>query len=421
MSASELDQVIESYATRIEALAEQGINSISVLEVLNARDILAAVMKTDCRISTPQLNRVIELDQSLREKASTVNQALKDSLFSQWRDSVSPPPEAWWWHLDNIASIHPLNRFDGLWKLMMIAGWTGNLTLLVNLATKFLGGGVGLTGVAAIALPSILALLQIGSEFTKIGQESLEKLFLALKIPTQLHEEAKLVMTLLFSGALCLTWVHLPQFSQANNLNGVENSKQGKTGEAEQDFLKSIALNPNNVDAHYNLGSLYDRLERSDDAKKEYLNAAAANLPDAFNNIGRLSILDKKYPQAAFYLIQGIKIIDAQAKVDSQVKYNLYKNFGWVRFEQKRYDEAEDNLKTAIGIASTKINASSAHCLLAQVLDKQSLSNKNPSALNEWKQCRKLGKITEPDEDPWLFLANQRLNLSQDKSRNSTK
>jgi tetratricopeptide (TPR) repeat protein len=377
--------------------------------VLNARDRLQTALKDKSNLPTQMLIQVIKLDGILREKTSLIKRILQEKELLEWRESMSPPAGAWWWQLDQSTSPHPFNRLDGLWTLLMIAGWTANITLLVNLATRFLGGGVGLAGVAAITLPSILALLQVGSEFTKTGHRGVEKFLATLGVPQELWEEAKLTMTLLLSIALCLTWLHLPNFSKGYNYSGIQNYRKGNLGEAEKNFLRAISLDADNFDAHYNLGSLYDRLQQFDAATKEYLIAIAGGLPDAYNNLARLYIKDKKYDQAAALLSQGIEQLDSIEFVDPKVRYDLYKNFGWVRLEQKRYEEAKEFLQIGIVLAqdpetAMSVNPSAAYCLLAQVLDKQ-----KQLAVEQWTKCQQLGSVSNPDEDPWLYQAKQKL------------
>ncbi|NJN48696.1 MAG: hypothetical protein HC805_01430 [Alkalinema sp. RL_2_19] len=115
---------------------------------------------------------------------------------------MNPEEKAWWWWLERVTGNHPLNRLDGLWRLLMVAGWTANITLMVNLAAKFLGGGVGLAGVAAVALPSILGLLQIGTEFTKTGKEGFDQFLGMVRIPQQWREEVKLGLSVGDAGAV---------------------------------------------------------------------------------------------------------------------------------------------------------------------------------------------------------------------------
>jgi hypothetical protein len=77
---------------------------------------------------------------------------------------------------------------------------------LVNIATRFLGGGVGLAGVVAVILPSILTLLQASNEFTQAGREGFEKFLEKLNIPQQYHERTKFGSTMIMLGFLVIFW-----------------------------------------------------------------------------------------------------------------------------------------------------------------------------------------------------------------------
>jgi hypothetical protein len=76
-----------------------------------------------------------------------------------------------------------------------------------------------------------------------------------------------------------------------------------------------------------------------------------------------------------------------------------------VRLQQARYDEAILHLKTAIDISENPDtskyihNSGAAHCLMAQVLEKQKASN--TQALSHWQKCVDLGSVSNPDEDGW--------------------
>jgi hypothetical protein len=114
----------------------------------------------------------------------------------------------------------------------------------------------------------------------------------------------------------------------------------------------------------------------------------------------------EKYAQAAALLVQGIEKVGIEG--DAQVRYSLFKNLGWVRLEQKRYEEAEGWLKGAIGVAGKEVRSSGAHCLLAQVLEGQ---KSGKEAIGEWKLCQKMGSVTDSDEDTWLHLAAQKIKI----------
>jgi tetratricopeptide (TPR) repeat protein len=411
---TQLETTLEHYATALEKLKadESAIEAEQVLRVLNARDAVQVALKEQKSIPTGNLQKVIQLDAALRENAVLINKKIKPEQFTQWRESIQPSTEAWWWRLDSLAPPHHWDNLDWLWKLFYLAGWTANISLLVNIATRFLGGGgVGLLGAAAVTLPSILTLLQASSELTKAGEEGFEKLLEKLKIPKHYQQEVKFASTLVMSGSLIGFWFALRAISDIYNRNGLKNYSERDLGAAEQDYQRATSLNADNVEAHYNLGNLYEDWQDWEKAKKQYQIAVAGDLPDAYNNLARLYIREKKYPEAASLLAKGLKITDKPDYKKLEVRYSLFKNLGWVRLEQARYPEAQEKLKVAIDLANRPevdkyiTSRGAAHCLLAQVLEKQ----KQSTALEQWRKCADLGSTLNPDEDTWLYLAHKKL------------
>ena len=311
------------------------------------------------------------------------------------------------------SQLQDVTRLDWLFKGLGIIAWTVSLGLLAEIATRFLGGGVGFFGAAAVALPSVLALLKAQSELTEAGREGLEQCLSRLGFPQHRQEATKFGLTLALAGFMLGLWGTLPWFSQLYNqcgLSKLDDYEQKQPGTAEQDFLRAISLDPDNLDAHYNLGNLYEDLQDFDNARKQYQLAAKGGIPDAYNNLGRLAIRDKNYPQAVAFLESGLLLAEKKNSFP-EVKYSLFKNLGWARFEQGRDNLALPALQAAIGIASAPKtskhirNSGSAYCLLAQILERQ----KKPEALVYWKQCSNLGSKTNPEEDTWLYLAQQKL------------
>ncbi len=411
----QVNTALERYEVAIESLEKvgSGIEIEQVLAVLNARDAVQIALKQQSPIPTSQLKKLIDLDTILREKAELIIKVVNCETIEQlalWRESVQPSAEAWWWRLESIAPPHPWDCLDWLWKTLTVAGWTVNLSLLFNIGSRFFSQGAGLAGAAAVILPSIVALLQVNSELTKSGQEGFDKLLARFKIPQHFQQETKMGTTLLMSVILLGFWSALPTISEIYNQNGVRNHEQGKSGAAEQDYLRAMALDEDNVNAHYNLGDLYENWQQLDKAKQHYQIAVQGGVTKAYSSLSRLYIQDKKYSQAEALLTKGL-LLTEEPQIPLEVRYDLLKNLGWLRFQQGRYDEAQQTILAAIGITKNPAapqyikNSAAAHCILAQVLEQQ----KQPSALSSWERCCKLGSRLNRDEDSLLYFANQKL------------
>lgn len=393
------------YGKALEYLdrSQTSLSAERALEILSARDALQKVLKTQEQVPVELLLQVVQLDLRLKQQAGRMLVVLN---LPECRESLPASPQDWWWNLD-------AKQFNWLIRGLTVIAWTGSLGLLANIASRFLSvgiGGIGVIGAAAVFFPSLLTLLQARSELTGAGREGLDKLIAKLGIPQHSREGARFGFLLVLFGLLLGFWFALPLISQAYNQKGKKNYEQGQLGTVEENYLRAIALNPDNVDAHYNLGNLYEDLQQFDKARTEYLIAVSGNVPEAYNNLARLFIRKKEYTQAVALLNQGIIEASEQNSLPD-VKYNLFKNLGWARFQQGRDVEAQQPLQTAIGIAKNPEvvkyigNRGSAYCLLAQVLERQ----QQPSAIQQWQQCCQLGSTLNPDEDTWLHLAHNKL------------
>ncbi|NEQ83721.1 MAG: tetratricopeptide repeat protein, partial [Moorea sp. SIO2I5] len=200
-----------------------------------------------------------------------------------------------------------------------------------------------------------------------------------------------------------------PAFSDWYNRQGVKKYTEGQLAGAEADYLQALALDPDNANAHYNLGSLYEDLQDFDKAKSQYQFAVKGNLIKAKNNLARLWILENKPELATPLLWKSLQEAENQPL---RVRYNLMKNFGWALLQQQQLEQAETFLTGAIALATTPegleqiTTRASAHCLLAQVYEQQT---RNGEALEQWQTCSQLGSIDNPDQPKWLVLAYKAL------------
>jgi tetratricopeptide (TPR) repeat protein len=221
------------------------------LEILTARDSLQKALKGSYRVPLKLVRELTELDAELEKNAASLSQILNLALY---RNALLPATQAWWWYLDSKIEDDSLRQLNWLWKGARFGVWTVNLGMLGTLATRFFSGSSGLIEALTIALPSILVLLQANNELTSSGREGVNRLLNRLKIPPNLYEEARFVPTALLFIFLLIIWSLQPQFSREINREGRVSEGRGQLTRAERSYLKAIALNPNNLDATYNLG-----------------------------------------------------------------------------------------------------------------------------------------------------------------------
>ncbi|NEQ63711.1 MAG: tetratricopeptide repeat protein, partial [Moorea sp. SIO4A1] len=249
--------------------------------------------------------------------------------------------------------------------------------------------------------------------------------------PQHFHEEAKLGSSLLMTGLLLVIWLNLPSMSNRYKREGQQLQDQQNLALAEENYLKAIKLDSDNLDAHYQLATLYEEVQDFANAKKQYIIAAKGGYLDAYNNLAYWYIRENKNGEAVELLNQALKFLNKKEsnyeeltevdKINLQTqKYSLYKNLGWARFKQKRDEDAIAYLSPAIAIAKNHKyqkyirNPGAAFCIYAQVLQNQ--DKQSSQAKENWQQCRKLiesrraaGEIISPEEDQWLYEAKQKL------------
>jgi tetratricopeptide (TPR) repeat protein len=94
----------------------------------------------------------------------------------------------------------------------------------------------------------------------------------------------------------------------------------------------------------------------------------------------------------------------ALAKNDKNKQATIRAYQGWIQFKQARYSDADTQLRNAIAL-NPKL--ASAHCLLAQVSEKQ---NKQADAQKSWEQCLQYASQYNQEENTWIGLAIKSLN-----------
>ena len=426
---NELNEALNQYESSLAAFRQFLENaqkyplknlSAQLINVLLCRDLLQSKLEK-AEVVPDQLSTLIRLDTSLKKQVGFIPKVVSsDDLQFVWsqlddvRTTLGKSETVWWWF--QKIPLRIWTRFDGLWITVTVVWLSATFGLLTDISTRFLSGGSpGLVGSMAVIFQSVLALLGGGS-LTKIGQAWVERGLTGVGIKKLNWPEAKFGAATLLLLFFIILRATLPTIAVAYLNSGYQNYKLGRLDSAELKYKKAIALSPDYARAHYNLGFLYEDLHDFDRARTEYNLAVQGGLPEANSSLARLYILsgeEREYNIAANLLLNGLASLESENQLlegENSVRYSLLKNLGWLRFQQKRYEQAKQSLETAIEITQLQgeKQPSSAHCLLAQVLEK--INEDKTVSLALWENCYAFQPNHKaPEEDEWLYTAEKKL------------
>jgi tetratricopeptide (TPR) repeat protein len=397
-----------------EALARtrnhQAFEERHVLAILNARDVLHHALQQSPPPGAYLLGEIRGLDHTLKDHAADLVAQLD---FDAYRQSFPKTPDQWWWWLDDTVKAPQKHPTDWVFKGATTLAWAISIGLLLNISGRFLLGGAGVAGLSAIALSNLLTLLKARSDLTDAGNEGVQLLFDRFELSKPEQIRFRFGSTALLTGGLFIFWLTLPMISRYYNAQGQGQQQAGKLGSAEQNYHRAISLNPDNLDAHYNLGTLYEDIQAFDKAETQYLIAARGDFPEAYNNLARLYLQpsDNSVNKSLALLSQGLRLAEAQQSFP-ETRFSLYKNLGWALFQQAEYPFAADALEEAISIYEQLpsaeqeyvANPGSAYCLVAQVREAMGQTDVLPA----WQRCCQLGDRSVPEENAWLTIASDR-------------
>ncbi|WP_448603010.1 tetratricopeptide repeat protein [Thermoleptolyngbya sp.] len=396
--------VLMRYSTALDALeAHADLPSEDViLQALTARDAVQAAL--DKAPADPAIRaEIYRLDQRLRNQSGAIAHHLD---LATWRDSLNLPASAWWWNFSK--PLDPRDRLDWLWDALTVTTMAASFSLVMDISSKFLTGGTDLLGSFIIVGQSVLTLLTGKTALTQAGQEATERSLAQMGVPSYYHHEAKLGLS---SGLLLLLLglhANLPRIASLYTAWGNENQAQGEMTRAEDNLRRSLALDPDNPQTRYDLGTVYESGQNAEKAIAQYRLALQGGLPQASLPLSRLYILDGQYDMAASVLMQAEQTASAGmtpegsgALPSPDFTYSYHNNLGWIAFKQGRPDEAAAHLQTAIQLVPQR---ASAHCLLAQVWNTQ-----GKPAVAEWQACAEYANRTIPEENAWYTQAQTAL------------
>lgn len=439
MAIPNLDQAIQSYADAVQVFDSSGsqlsqlsgphpspspglVQTISELSRQpTAEEILSILVARDhvqsayiAHIKTPNepppnaatLTHLSHLDQRLREGAGRM---VATPQLADWRSSFALDKTTWWWSLLD-PEPEPADRFQWLWQAGTVTSLTVSLGMIGDIVPRFLTGAPDSLGAVSVSVQSILTLLVAGGTLTKAGQIALQQFLKALNCPGKNWPalgtgSALLLMLGLFGIRHSLPKIATDWYTQP----GIKSINKGDWGTAESQFKRSLKLNADDFQAHFQLGKLYEELQINSKARTHYLLAMQGGIPPATNNLARLNILEEKYPAAISLLLKALSS-EQTPPLAPEAEHAVLKNLGWARLKQEHYIDAEDSLNEAVSLESETQFSPEAiadtHCLLAQVTEAQ---GDKQAALLFWKTCNENANPTIPEHDEWVVIARERL------------
>ncbi len=242
---------------------------------------------------------------------------------------------------------------------------------------------------------------EIALQGEKQAQENLQK------AQRQAKRSKRFGLTAIITGLTMGPFAFITSGNLAIFLNSraLEIYSAGNLQTAEKLYNLALLIKPGYPQALYTKGRISEDLQDLDSAYNNYEAAKDQKFPQAYSELARLEILDKKYQRAVEILEEGLKL-----PLTDRDKYTMLKNLGWARLGLARegkysYAQAEVPLRIAIALND---ELGSPHCLLAQVLEGQ---RKQQSSLEQWCKCLEFGLSDHPDERNWIKDARQRLGM----------
>ena len=400
------------------ALAEVGdgdtLSDDLALKLLRSRDALQIFITDNHPDALGVSLEIAECDLHLKALRARL---VKGERLESWRSSFEPSAQAWWWDVPVVEATGKWQRFEWVFDGLTLIFFSGSLALFLDVASRFFGHGPHAASAFAVIFPAQLTLLS-GGALTDIGKKALSHILTDWNVSSSYTKRASSFFAASVFVLFLCCYRLLPMIAHAYNSNGYREYRASHLSSALTNYKIAIALNPDYLEARYNLGIILEDLDQRKEAISEYEYVVKSRVDrsniyvylSGHNNLGRLYLLSENYPAAALQLLQGnTQINDYQDWLQSveegkrsDLHYAFLKNLGWLRLKQERYRGAQGFLEEAIALDDKRAPA---HCLLAQVLTGV---NADSSAIEQaWESCLTWANGGNPDEDAWIGLAEQ--------------
>ena len=296
----------------------------------------------------------------------------------------------------------------------------------------FFAAGLSTAGAGSIAFNSLLTLITGGSALSQARHQARDDLFNRFKFPRWSWQPLSSGTAFILMSLLIGVRTTLPLMATHFKQSGEQKYLAGDLNTALENYQRAIALRPDYAEAHYNLGTLYEDFQKTDQAIAEYQLVVQSDLDSqpnspkrllvlrAHNNLGRLYLLKGNTQAAWVFLEKGLRFVDADAaakNADIQYEhYKLLKNLGWVQLQQKSYLDATNYLQEAIDLQpqlkslfAEAGGQAAPFCLQAQVLQILEAQKQNKATQTAWETCLQYAQGSNSDEAKWIGMAHEYL------------
>lgn len=384
MNATLLQHATDNYRTSIELIEKATVDPYgqasipdsieeAILDALVTRDSIQKLLTRKVKWAKGETSHIKKLDRRLKEQRALIARVTCNDDLNK---SFHPSPEAWWWSFELQSKRRAIDRLDPFWNGLSLFFTGLSLVFFFNITTQLLEGEPDVIGNIMVSIQTLVIPFVVGTLLTVEGRRQLDWFaYKVFKVHIRNKQEWRFFTAFTLFAFLAIVNVYLmPTVSRAYNKVGLIERSNSRFNYAKKHFRRAIKFNPDNLDAHSNLADIYEEHFDTEKAKEHYRKAVAGNVLVSLNNLGRLSILDGNYSEAAVLIRRAIETLELDVSVgqstDNRLEYKLYKNLAWAKFEQKHYSKAEAELKKAIDIGLlADEDKFAAYCLMAKIYD----------------------------------------------------
>jgi Flp pilus assembly protein TadD len=399
-------------------LAKERKQDSRVLSLLGARDDIAQRMTSEKNVDSTNLAILVDLDQSLLSHASLITKCVNRLAFQNWRQTVQPAEDKWWWRLDEIAGQAKL-RLDYVWPLLMWITIAISLSYIVETARRFMSGGVD---ILSTVLQGLLALL-VGGTLVQLAWHVVEGVkHRSQDKSVRRWQWTRIAFAVLLILIAFLIKRNLPQIANHYSAKCTSSLLAGNETSAVQNCERAVSLRPDDSNAHWVLGKAYEAMYDYDKAKNHFKMAIRYNDRSckAYNDLAYLYIVrDKNYSDAVALTDSALEKCERPdvhnptfyQDEKSRIEYSLYKNRGWAYLRMESYWLAEQNIRRALEVRDF---GAEGYCLLAQILEQQ---KRVAEAEDNWSKCVDFARTSEDEKGEKDEVEPKLLSTARERSK----